>query len=99
MAETTNTTIFIIKNKDGQFLEYNTFNGLRTWSREFTDSCGFETQSEATMYCRSLLADSENHGHDFWIDVFRYDNKVTNLDISIPDANRKNYGLPEKNGG
>ena len=95
MAETTSSTIFVIKNKDGQFLEYNPFNGLRNWSREFNDSCAFSTQGEATMYCRSLLADAENHGHGFEVDVFRYDNKVTDLDIVIPEASRKSYGLPD----
>ena len=50
----------------------------------------------AILYCRSLIADAENHGVKMEFDVYRHNNTVTDLDVTIPDNQRKNYGLPEK---
>lgn len=96
MAESTTVTAFVIKNNDGQFLEYQNYSGLRTWVNEYSDRCSFESQNAATLYCRNLIADAEIHGVSMEFDVYRHNNTVTDLDVTIPDAQRKSYGLPEK---
>lgn len=96
MAESTTVTTYVIKNNDGQFLEYQNYSGLRTWVNEYSDRCNFESQNAATLYCRNLIADAENHGVNMGFDVYRHNNTVTDLDVTIPDGQRPNYGLPEK---
>lgn len=96
MAESTTNTVFVIKNNDGQFLEYQNYNGLRTWVNEYSDRCNFESQTAATLYCRNLIAEAEIHNVDMEFDVYKHNNTVTDLDVVIPDNQRKNYGLPEK---
>ena len=96
MAESTTNTAFVIKNEYGQFLEYSSYNGLRAWVNEYSDRCNFESQSAATLYCRSLIADAEIHGVNAKFDVYRHNNTVTVLGVTIPDAQRTTYGLPEK---
>ena len=96
MAESTTVTTYVIKNNDGQFLEYQNYTGLRTWVNEYSDRCNFESQNAAMLYCRSLIADAENHGVKLEFDVYRHNNTVTDLDVTIPDNQRKNYDLPEK---
>lgn len=96
MAESTTVTAFVIKNNNGQFLEYQNYSGLRTWVDEYSDRCNFESQNAATLYCRNLIADAELHGVSMEFDVYRHNNTVTDLDVVIPDAQRKSYGLPEK---
>lgn len=96
MAESTTNTVFVIKNGDGQFLEYQSYSGLRTWVNEYSDRCNFESQNAATLYCRNLIAEAEIHGVDMEFDVYKHNNTVTDLDVTIPDAQRKSYGLPEK---
>lgn len=95
MAESTTNTVFVIKNGDGQFLEYQSYSGLRTWVNEYSDRCNFESQNAATLYCRNLIAEAEIHGVDMEFDVYKHNNTVTDLDVTIPDAQRKSYGLPE----
>ena len=96
MAESTTVTTYVIKNSDDQFLEYQNYTGLRTWVNEYSDRCNFESQNAATLYCRSLIADAEIHGVKMGFDVYRHNNTVTDLDVTIPENQRKNYGLPEK---
>jgi len=96
MAESTTNTVFVIKNNDGQFLEYSTYNGLRTWVNEYSDRCVFESQNAATLYCRSLIADAEVHGVNMTIDVYKHNNTVTKMEVTIANEQRKNYGLSEK---
>ena len=96
MAESNTVTTYVIKNNDGQFLEYQNYGGLRTWVNEYSDRCNFESQNAATLYCRSLIADAEIHGVKMEFDVYRHNNTVTDLDVTIPENQRKNYGLPEK---
>ena len=95
MAETPTQTIFVIKNNNGQFLEFQQYNGLRTWTDVFSDRCAFDSQSAATLYCRSLIADAQIHGVDMEFDVYKHTNQVIDLDVSIPENQLKNYGLPE----
>lgn len=96
MAESTTNTVFVIKNNNGQFLEYQNYSGLRTWVNEYSDRCNFESQNAATLYCRNLIAEAEIHGVNMEFDVYKHNNTVTDLDVVIPDAQRKSYGLPEK---
>lgn len=96
MAESTTNTVFVIKNNDGQFLEYSTYNGLRTWVNEYSDRCVFESQNAATLYCRNLIADAEVHGVNMTIDVYKHNNTVTKMEVTIANEQRKNYGLSEK---
>ena len=58
MAEATTQTIFVIKNNHGQFLEFQKYSGLRTWTDVFSDRCAFTSQFTATLYCRNLIADA-----------------------------------------
>lgn len=97
MANTTNNTYFVIKNSQGEFLEYLPYNGLRMWVRNFTDNCIFATQNEASLYCRSLIADAKNHNTELDIDVFKYNNTVSELDVTIPKEQYKMYGIKEEN--
>lgn len=96
MAESTTTTIFVIKNGDGQYLEYQSYNGLRTWANGFSDRCAFPTQNVATLYCRNLIADAESHGVNMEFDVYKHNNTVTKTNVTIADSQRVSYGLPEK---
>ena len=96
MAESTTVTTYVIKNSEGQFLEYQNYSGLRTWVNEYSDRCNFESQNVATLYCRNLIADAESHGVSMEFDVYRHNNTVTDLDVTIPDDKRPSYGLPEK---
>ena len=96
MSESTTVTTYVIKNNDGQFLEYQNYSGLRVWANEYSDRCNFESQNAATLYCRNLIADAELHGVDMEFDVYRHNNTVTDLDVTILDNQRKSYGLPEK---
>lgn len=96
MAESTTNTVFVIKNNNGQFLEYQNYSGLRTWVNEYSDRCNFESQNAATLYCRNLIAEAEIHGVNMEFDVYKHNNTVTDLDVTIPDQQRKSYGLPEK---
>lgn len=96
MAESTTNTVFVIKNGYGQFLEYSTYNGLRTWVNEYSDRCNFESQNAATLYCRNLIADAEIHGVNMTIDVYKHNNTVTKMEVTIANEQRKNYGLSEK---
>lgn len=96
MAESTTNTVFVIKNNDGQFLEYQNYNGLRTWVNEYSDRCVFESQNAATLYCRNLIADAETHGVNMTIDVYKHNNTVTKMEVTIANEQRKNYGLSEK---
>ena len=96
MAESNTVTTYVIKNNDGQFLEYQNYTGLRTWVNEYSDRCNFASQNAATLYCRGLIADAENHGVDMEFDVYKHNNTVTELDVTIPDNQRPSYGLPEK---
>ena len=96
MAESNTVTTYVIKNSDGQFLEYQNYIGLRTWVNEYSDRCNFVSQNAATLYCRNLIADAESHGVKMEFDVYRHNNTVTDLDVTIPENQRKNYGLPEK---
>ena len=43
MAESNTVTTYVIKNNDGQFLEYQNYTGLRTWVNEYSDRCNFDT--------------------------------------------------------
>ena len=95
MAETTTQTIFVIKNNYGQFLEFQQYNGLRTWTDSFSDRCAFTSQNAATLYCRNLIADAQIHGVDMEFDVYKHTNQVIDLDVTIPENQLKNYGLPE----
>lgn len=95
MAESTTNTVFVIKNNEGQFLEYQNYSGLRTWVNEYSDRCNFESQNAATLYCRSLIAEAEINGVNMEFDVYKHNNTVTDLDVVIPDGQRKSYGLPE----
>lgn len=96
MATTQTTTVFVIKNQFGQFLEFNAYNGIRSWVAEYSEKCIFENQNAATLYCRSLIADAKVHGLDVDYDVYKYNNQVQELDVTIPDNQRTSYGLPEK---
>lgn len=96
MAKTTTETVFVIKNQNGEFLEFQTYNGLRTWTSEFNDRCTFASQNAATLYCRNLIADAQLHGVDMEFDVFKHNNQIVELDVTIPDNQRVSYGLPEK---
>ena len=96
MAESTTVTTYVIKNSEGQFLEYQNYSGLRTWVNEYSDRCNFESQNAATLYCRNLIADAESHGVSMEFDVYRHNNTVTDLDVTIPDDKRPSYGLPGK---
>lgn len=95
MAETTTKTIFVIKNKHGQFLEFQKYSGLRTWTDTFSDHCAFDSQNAATLYCRNLIADAQIHGVDIEFDVYKHTNQVIEMDVTIPENQLKNYGLPE----
>ena len=95
MAESNTVTTYVIKNSDGQFLEYQNYTGLRAWVNEYSDRCNFASQNAAILYCRSLIADAESHGVNMEFDVYRHNNTVTDLDVTIPDNQRKSYGLPE----
>lgn len=95
MAETTTQTIFVIKNNNGQFLEFQKYSGLRTWTDSFSDRCAFTSQNAATLYCRNLIADAQIHGVDIEFDVYKHTNQVIELDVTIPENQFKNYGLPE----
>lgn len=95
MAETTTQTIFVIKNNHGQFLEFQKYSGLRTWTDSFSDRCAFMSQNAATLYCRNLIADAQIHGIDMQYDVYKHTNQVIDLDVTIPENQLKNYGLPE----
>ena len=53
------------------------------------------SQNAATLYCRNLIADAQIHGVDMEFDVYKNTNQVIELDVSIPDNQLKNYGLPE----
>lgn len=96
MAESTTNTVFVIKNNDGQFLEYQSYTGLRAWVSEYSDRCNFESQNAATLYCRNLIADAEVHGVNMTIDVYKHNNTVTKMEVIIANEQRKNYGLSEK---
>lgn len=96
MAESTTKTVFVIKNNEGQFLEYQSYTGLRAWVSEYSERCNFESQNAATLYCRSLIADAEAHNVNTKLDVYRHNNTVTVLGVTIPDAQRATYGLSEK---
>lgn len=96
MAESTTKTVFVIKNNEGQFLEYQSYTGLRAWVSEYSDRCNFESQNAATLYCRSLIADAETHGVNMTIDVYKHNNTVTKMEVTIANEQRKNYGLSEK---
>lgn len=96
MAKSTTKTVFVIKNNDGQFLEYQSYTGLRVWVSEYSDRCNFESQNAATLYCRSLIADAETHGVNMTIDVYKHNNTVTKMEVTIANEQRKNYGLSEK---
>lgn len=98
MAETTNTTIFVIMNNHGQFLEYQTYNGLRTWTNVFSDRCAFKSQNAATLYCRNLIADARIHGVEMEFDVFKHNKQVIELDVDIPETQYKSYGLDVQEG-
>ena len=95
MAETTTKTIFVIKNTHGQFLEFQQYSGLRTWTDIFSDRCAFDNQNAATLYCRSLIADAQIHGVDIELDGYKHTSQVIELDVTIPENQLKNYGLPE----
>lgn len=95
MAEATTQTIFVIKNNHGQFLEFQQYSGLRTWTDVFSDRCAFTSQNAATLYCRNLIADARIHGVDIEFDVYKHTNQVIELDVTIPEIQLKNYGLPE----
>ena len=95
MAEATTQTIFVIKNNHGQFLEFQQYSGLRTWTDSFSDRCAFTSQNAATLYCRNLIADAQIHGVDIKFDVYKHTNQVIELDVNIPENQLKNYGLPE----
>ena len=95
MAETTTKTIFVIKNNHGQFMEFQQYSGLRTWTDTFSDRCAFDSQNAATLYCRNLIADAQIHGVDIEFDVYKHTNQVIDLDVVIPENQLKNYGLPE----
>ena len=95
MAEPTTQTIFVIKNNNGQFLEFQQYSGLRTWTDSFSDRCAFTSQNAATLYCRNLIADAQIHGVDMEFDVYKHTNQVIDLDVTIPENQLKNYGLPE----
>lgn len=95
MAEPTTQTIFVIKNNHGQFLEFQQYNGLRTWTDSFSDRCAFMSQNAATLYCRNLIADAQIHGADMEFDVYKHTNQVIEMDVTIPENQLKNYGLPE----
>ena len=95
MAEATTQTIFVIKNNHGQFLEFQKYSGLRTWTDVFSDRCAFTSQFTATLYCRNLIADAKIHGVDIEFDVYKHTNQVIELDVTIPENQLKNYGLPE----
>ena len=95
MAETTTQTIFVIKNNHGQFFEFQQYNGLRTWTDVFSDRCAFASQNDATLYCRNLIADARIHGIEMEFDVYKHTNQVIDLDVTIPENQLKNYGLPE----
>lgn len=95
MAETTTKTIFVIKNNHGQFLEFQQYSGLRTWTDTFSDRCAFDSQNAATLYCRNLIADAQIHGVDIEFDVYKHTNQVIEMDVTIPENQLKNYGLPE----
>ena len=95
MAEATTQTIFVIKNNHGQFLEFQKYSGLRTWTDVFSDRCAFTSQFTATLYCRNLIADAQIHGVDIEFDVYKHTNQVIDLDVVIPENQLKNYGLPE----
>ena len=96
MAESNTVTTYVIKNSEGQFLEYQNYGGLRTWVNEYSDRCNFTSQNAATLYCRNLIADAESHDVKMEFDVYRHNNTVTDLDVTIPDNQRKSYGLREK---
>ena len=96
MATTETHTTYVIKNQYGQFLEFNSYNGLRSWVSEYSEKCVFESQNAATLYCRSLIADAEVHGLEVDYDVFKYNNQIVEMDVTVPDNQRVNYGLPEK---
>ncbi|WP_431770747.1 hypothetical protein [Streptococcus gallolyticus] len=96
MAESTTKTVFVIKNNEGQFLEYQSYTGLRAWVSEYSDRCVFESQNAATLYCRNLIADAEVHGVNMTIDVYKHNNTVTKMEVTIANEQRKNYGLSEK---
>ena len=95
MATTTTTTVYVIKNQHGQFLELQTYNGLRTWTDVYSDRCAFANQNAATLYCRNLIADATINGIDMTFDVFKHNNQITELDVTIPDDQRAAYGLPK----
>lgn len=95
MAETTTKIIFVIKNNHGQFLEFQQYSGLRTWTDTFSDRCAFDSQNAATLYCRNLIADAQIHGVDIEFDVYKHTNQVIEMDVTIPENQLKNYGLPE----
>ncbi|MCY7192578.1 hypothetical protein [Streptococcus gallolyticus] len=96
MAESTTKTVFVIKNNEGQFLEYQSYTGLRAWVSEYSDRCVFESQNAATLYCRNLIADAEVHGVNMTTDVYKHNNTVTKMEVTIANEQRKNYGLSEK---
>ena len=95
MTETTTKTIFVIKNNHGQFLEFQQYSGIRTWTDIFSDRCAFDNQNAATLYCRNLIADAQIHGVDIEFDVYKHNNQIIDLDVTIPENQLKNYGLPE----
>lgn len=99
MAESTTETIYVIKNGAGEFLEFNSFNGLRNWTTEFSDRCRFSNQNAATLYCRNLIADAKVNGLDLDFDVYKYNNTITEMDVTIPENQFKSYGLLENNEG
>lgn len=95
MTETATQTIFVIKNNNGQFLELQKYNGLRTWTDVFSDRCAFTSQNAATLYCRNLIADARIHGIEIELDVYKHTNQIIKLNVDIPENQLKNYGVPE----
>ncbi|MGT2755365.1 hypothetical protein [Streptococcus ovis] len=98
MAESKTETVFVIKNQLGEFLEFNSFTGLRNWTTEYSERCGFATQNAATLYCRNLIADAKVHGMNMEFDVFKHSNTITEMDVTIPDNQLEAYGLPKVTG-
>lgn len=96
MGESKTQTTFVIKNNQGQFLEFQGYSGLRMWVADYSEKCAFTSQNAATLYCRSLIADAKLHGLDMEFDVFKYNNQIVELDVSIPDNQLVAYGLPAK---
>lgn len=92
-----NKKYYVIVNQDRKFVRRTDYDGMMRLEEKYSDDCAFTSINTAKRMAFALNAISElYHDGKYSFKILEHDNRVKEIDASVPDNQRESFGLPAK---